>query len=379
MFQSDALAYYEHFKFFVDQLSRGVYPLWDPTREPGVPVDFFLRRIGSYNPMILLLILLPKCGIPFTSSYLIFLSLYYFLGMIGFYKLAESLFCDSRIAFIGFLLLMFSSLGTRLFDSYILLTFIPMVWFFYFILAFSKKKSKSSFTGIIFTLMILMTTYLPFYFFNILMTFVFCLAVLNGQAIMKFLQGMVAFIKINKVLAIICIIFLAVSLLPGVLFFIEASKGELDMPVRHHQSLTKNVMGVSLKTIMSWGIEEDVFYARVFNDFSKFKFAVLYVPYFAFFVFLMGLFVKASKRLVFLGLWGLIVYMTASPYSALYLFLYKHVFYFKFYRNLHFYLWIVLLPLFVLLVCEILKQLFQYRPNSRREKKRIVDMANIAA
>ena len=49
----DARPYYEHFKFYFDNLSRGIYPLWDPIRQWGVPNEFFLRRIGSFNPFFI--------------------------------------------------------------------------------------------------------------------------------------------------------------------------------------------------------------------------------------------------------------------------------------------------------------------------------------
>ena len=180
---SDALAYVEHFKFFTDQISSGVYPLWDPTRDGGVPVEFFLRRIGSHNPFYFLIIVLQKLGLSFLHAYLSFLAFYFFLGTLGFYGVAKQIFKDSLSAFVAFLFILFSSLGTRIFDSYIILTFTPLMWFFYFLVGFfqtspdERSKQKFCFTGGVFTLMILFNTYLPFYFAVIVATFMLSLAV----------------------------------------------------------------------------------------------------------------------------------------------------------------------------------------------------------
>ena len=63
---SDAVPYYENVKFFLDNLRQGIYPLWDPTRDGGVPNELFLRRIGEFNPFYLLIVLGNLLGVPYT-------------------------------------------------------------------------------------------------------------------------------------------------------------------------------------------------------------------------------------------------------------------------------------------------------------------------
>ena len=172
--QGDAQAYSEHFHYFIDNLSRGVYPLWEPTREQGVPIEFFLRRIGEFNPFYLLILVFNKIGIPYFSAYLYFLAFYYFLGMVGFYKVTKQVCGDSTVAFIAYLLLIFSSLGTKVFESFIILIFVPMVWFFYFLISFTREPRKHHLLGIIFTLMVIVTTYIPFYFVTVFLSFLLC-------------------------------------------------------------------------------------------------------------------------------------------------------------------------------------------------------------
>jgi len=141
---SDAKAYFEHFHYFVDNLARGVYPLWEPDRNSGVSIDLFLRRIGSYNPLFIFFALLVKCGIPFPSLYFPFLALYYFCGMIGFYLLSKEIFKDSHVALFGYLLLMFSSLGTRAFDSFFFacVRSHDMVFLFFYRLCQRSEQTK---------------------------------------------------------------------------------------------------------------------------------------------------------------------------------------------------------------------------------------------
>ncbi len=70
---SDALSYYDHTKFFIENLGHGIYPLWDPFWYNGASNDFFLRRIGAFNPFYSIILVLKSIGIPYTLSYLWFL------------------------------------------------------------------------------------------------------------------------------------------------------------------------------------------------------------------------------------------------------------------------------------------------------------------
>ncbi|MDP8212823.1 MAG: hypothetical protein P9X22_05995 [Candidatus Zapsychrus exili] len=165
------MAYFEHTRFYIDNISRGIYPMWESTRQLGVPAEFFMRRIGSYNPAYFFIIVLNKLGMPYVNSYLLFLAGYYFLGVLGFYLLAKQMFKDSNIAFLAYILLLFSSLGTKAFESYILLVSVPTIWFFFFLFAFTQKQNKFHFLGIIFSLMIILITYIPFYFITVFCPF----------------------------------------------------------------------------------------------------------------------------------------------------------------------------------------------------------------
>ncbi len=352
-FTSDGVSYYEHVKFFIKSLSSGVYPLWDPFwNGSGVSNEFFLRRFGSFNPVFLILLVLYKAGISFWSAYLLFLTIYYFIGMFGFYKLAHLLFQDKRCAFLAYLLLTFSSLGTRLFDSYILYFSIPIIWFFYFFLSFAKRQEKHSFLGILFSLMLILTTYVPFYFINIVLTFIFCLILFYSKDVIKFLVDAFVFCKKYKILTILCLVILLLSMLPGLMLIKDGNTKDFVLPHRHYTATDTNAMQVGFETITSWGMLEDLVYSAAYSDFTKFKFAIVYIPIFIFILFFLGFFNPINKRILFLLTWGLILFCMHSPYFPFYGFLYEKIFYFKYFRNLHFYLWVALIPIVIIFAVE---------------------------
>lgn len=365
---SDALAYLEHFKFYLTYIGEGIYPLWENKRNMGFPAEFFLRRIGSFNPCIFMPLYLNKMGVSFDSAYLFFLSFYYFLGLAAFYKISKRLFNSRNIAFICYLTLMFSSLGTRLFDSYFLLASIPMAWFFYFLIAFFQNQKKYQFIGICFSVMVLVTTYIPFYFLNIILTFLFLYSIFYCHRLLGHVRQLISFFKLNRILSVLCLLAVLLSLIPGVNMYVDARKGELSMPMRSWNAEDDHSFKVDIETVKKWGIEEDLSYAFVNAGLKNSKFAVLYIPFLAINILILGLFTRITKRLFFLFTWCMLIFIMFGHRGPVYEFLFQHVFYFKYFRNLHFFLWMILLPLFVLAIGEKLRMILEMLNSSTLKK-----------
>lgn len=372
---SDASAYYEHFEYLIENLSRGVYPLWEPTRQYGVPTEFFMRRIGSYNPIYMIILLMRKVGISFNFAYLSFLIMYYFTGIIGFYLLAKKIFQNQHLAFIAAVLFLFSSLGTRLFDSYFLFTTIPMIWFFYFFLSFLSTPRKHLLMGVTFTSMILLITYIPFYFVNILATFVITAFLINLKKIRTIMIGVFSFCKSNRLFCLLCVFFVMISLIPGYQFFQSSKKGEFVLPQRSYNvDLEEGVssLSVDIETIKKWGIEEDFASGSYlpnsyFSDLRNIKFAVLYLPSFIFIIAFLGMFTRINRTVMFCFLWAALIYVISSPkIGPIYEFLYDHLFYYRYFRNLHFFLWMIIVPIFVIFIVEQFKNIIYAEQNSRK-------------
>lgn len=368
----DASPYYDHIKFYLDNMSRGVFPLWDPAWFCGVANNFFLQRMGCFNPFLLVTLVFKSLGIPHTASYVMYLMMYYFVGCAGFYLLARQILQDRAASFAAFGLLLFSALGTRMFDSYMVLMFTPIVWFFYFLIAFSQRPRPGSFVGIMFTLCIVLTTYLPFYFLIVLVSFLLFYALFYGSTLKGLFAQYIGFALRHKILVGVCLVILCSSLAPGYLFFKSAKeKAEVVMPARNTNPDAGGVLGVKRQTgANSWAVLEEIYFARYYyTDITQIKFAILYVPFFTYLVFFLGFFTRANKKLWFLFLWSAGLLILCIPMaSPVYTFLYDHVVLFKYFRNLHFLLWVALLPIACLFLAEQLKAFLAWQLASRREK-----------
>ncbi len=375
---NDASPYYEHTKFFIDSLVRGVYPVWDPTWYGGVPNEFFLRRIGSYNPIYLFLGFLVKVGIPFLSAYLMFLTGYFFLGMIGFYKLSKVVFGDTLVAFIAYLFLMFSTISTLVFDSFIMLIFTPSVWFFFFLFAFLKglqkdvsiKRLRVFLLGCVFSLMIINITYIPFYFGLVFLLFLILYGVLYFTDFVNFILLVIVFIKGNKRLFFVCLVFVLLSCLPSAMFYFESSLGEFVLPIRHGAELNSvNAVQVKAQSTAVGGILATNLLNELFSSGKQLRLGNIYVSVFLFPLMLMGFLGRVNRRAILILLMGIIVFMI-SLYDAtpLYSFLYERIFFFKYIRNFQFFLWMLVLPLAVLLTGDHLKQLIEYSRGGKKGK-----------
>ncbi|MBF0388359.1 MAG: hypothetical protein HQL20_11030 [Candidatus Omnitrophica bacterium] len=355
---SDAVSYYEHTKFFLDQVSRGQFPLWDPYWSGGVPNDFFLRRIGPYNPFLLIPLVLKSLGVKFLYAYMTFLVLYFFFGMTGFYLLSRKLLKDDSAAFLAFLLLTFSALSTRMFDSYMLLVTIPIIWFFYFGVSFFQEPRKASAAGMTVALMLLLTTYIPLFFLVILLFFILAYVLVFIRDIPCRIKTLVSFIGQNWFFSALCALAIVLALVPGLAFFGEAGKGNIAIPGRHYNTDAKHVLVVEPQLLSPWSIVEEFFFSYYFTDLTRIAFAIVYVPLFAFLVIGAGVFTRITRLFLLLFLWGTALLLFSMPLGfPLYGFLYKHFAFVKYFRNLHFLLWFVGLPIFALFVGEIWKNL----------------------
>jgi len=367
----DAVVYYDHFKYFVDQLLRGIYPLWDPTWQNGIPNEFYLRRIGSHNPFYFIILLLRKVGFPHRFSYFFFLTFYYFLGMIGFYLFAKKVFRDTKSAFVAYMLLMYSTLVSLLFNSFIVLIFTPMIWFFYFLLAFSEDQQKVFCFGMTFCLMILISTYIPFYFITILLLFLMLFALLYPRYLKTYLTKYYNFAKKHKIFVSVCLIFLIIAAVPGVLFYQESAQGEFVLPKRHAMAEFENPIIVATQTTAKGGIYAVNFFNNFFSNLKDIHQGVVYIPIFVHLLFLLGVCIKINKRLILFCLMGFILYVVgvygASP---VYKFLYQHIWYFKFFRNFQFFLWLVLLPSYILICVGHFRAFLDFTPKNVRDRNK---------
>jgi hypothetical protein len=358
-FFSDAISYYEHIQFYVRNMMQGVFPLWDPYSSGGVPNDFYLRRIGPYNPFLLLIVLFYKIGIPYYLAYKTYLVLYFFLGMIGAFFLSRKITANTTAALGTFFILTFSALGTRIFDSYMIFIITPLFWFFYFLVSFFSSPRRASFLGICFTSILLLTTYVPFYFVTIFLFFIFLYSVIYCDRLKGHFMAALRFSFRNKFFVLLCSAAVLASILPGLLFFKDASKGHISIPGRHYNTSVQNVLAVENQSVHPWALPEEFYFAAYYRDLHRITYAIVYMPFFFFIVLAVSLGMRTTRLMVFLILWSMLLALFASPMAVpLYGFLYKKLFFIKFFRNLHFILWFALLPIAGIAAGEVLRSFF---------------------
>jgi len=357
--EEDAVSYAQHIIFYTNNLSRGVYPLWDPTWLSGAPNDFFLRRIGDVNPLLFLMVFLKWLGIPPASAYLVFLGFYYFLAGWAFYLITRFLLAERFFAFSAYVLFLFSSWGSELFYNYIIIIFVPIIWFFYFLLKFARSPQKGYFLGLCFCVGIIVTTYIPFFFLTILVIFTFLYVLFYGQVFVDLLKRSFLFFRKNKVFTCFCIGFLLVSCVPALIFYKESKGGEFVLPGRHAGADdSSSAVAVGLQNVASGDIISHGYFDRIFDDHSNLDMGDIYIPY-VFFLVLLATFFAPSMKLIFFLLFNILALslITITSAAGVHHFLYEHILLFKFIRNIYYFFWLAMLPLGILLSVTAFKSL----------------------
>lgn len=362
----DAQSYLDQAKYLTDAFLKGVFPVWS-SESFGMPSDFFHLRLGAFNPFYIVVTLLRAIGLPFLFSYLWSLAAYYFLGCCAFYLICKRVTGHTLASFSGFLLLYFSSLGTRIFDSFIILVFVPLMWFFFFVIAFFQSPSKKNFLGIIFSCMLLLSTYIPFYFVTIFFVIALFFILVFPDYLLNMCQKFWMFITKNRMVTLFGVFAVLIALLSGIIFFQASKAGDYVMPRRHYQVEGDVAVEVHIDTTSKWSIFEDIAFSSDFTDFRRMKFAVLYIPVFAWLILCCGIIVPFSRRMLFyFAVISFFIILGAPGHFSLYEFVHQHVPFFRYFRNLHFFLWWLILPAFILLATNQLKKIFEMKDKAGR-------------
>src|SRR3989338_8025827 len=359
----DTFTFYASVKYFLDNLQLGLYPLWDPSVLWGAPATLNIRPIGEFNPFLLLTLFLNRLGFDFYHAFILYLVTYYFVGVLGFYFLAKELLKDKNMAYLAYLMLMFSSLAmTVLSQVNMLLLFVPVVWFFYFAFRFFRKWERPIFLGMIFSLMIIMTTYLPFYFLTIFSLCIILIAVFYPRRIKEAFVGFRKFFRSQKFVVTIGLVAIVIAFVVPVLSYLEVWKGEIVTPGRHPVDTIAHSSGMKMgyQEMSSGGLSTKMSFQDLFSNLDEVQYendGFFYLSIFAYIVFCLSIFNRVNKRSVALLLIFLATFFIAlAEITPIHRFLYSHVFFFRLFRNTYYFL-PFLLSLFILLMCEQLRVL----------------------
>lgn len=347
----DSATIYSVTKFYFNNLFNGVVPLWDPFVLLGTPF-YAITLCNLFNPAVLLVPVLKLIGLNYYQAFMAYMVFYYFIGAIGFYSLAKILYQDRGIAYIGYLLLLFSGIGASMFNQLTILElFVPAVWFFVFLLRFSDGFKKSDFVGLTYSAMTVTIAYLPFYFATLLLFFTILSVMVYGQGTMRFAAGLCSFIKHNKGLVAICLIGQLIALAPLGVYKMIDDGHDVVSPGRHcnyadltdcYERTLNEKGGMSYKeTSQGGGLAERVHLQGLFTHLDKASYGIdqfFYLPGMVFIFMLLSVFIAVDRRQCLLAFLALLLTLTGMGQATpVHRFLYEHIFYLKYFRNLFFF------------------------------------------
>ena len=361
--------YYCIIKFHMDNLLRGVYPLWDPFQFWGRPDNIDGHFVGEYNPFMWLYIIFSLLGVPLPLSWLSYAIIYYFLGLTAFYLLAKRVFKDTNYAVISFTLLLFSSLiGTVLNNFCITLLFVPVIWFFYFLVAFTQEPKKIFFLGLIFSLMIIAITYMPFYFLSVLFPFLMTFACLYYRSLRNIVSRYFQFAQSHKRLIFVSFICLLIALLPGWLWYQSGKEGETVLSWRHQGSASKHSASMDITTINPGGIIGPITFRNLFSQLDTPQHLMFFVPVFVYLMLCLSLINRLNRKLLLLFFTFFFIFLLSlTDITPVHKFLYDHLFIFKLFRNMFYFAYFAI-PLVILFAVEQLRLFLNRNPQNNAQK-----------
>ncbi len=356
----DSFSVYCVVKFFLDSLQEAVFPLWDPFLNFGEP---YIRHFGEFNPILILVGILSKTGLSFYPSFLTAFIIYFLLGVAGFYWLALRIFQDKAAAYFCFVLLLFSSLGMNIFNQItIVLIYVPVVWFFYFLLCFYESPGHRDFMGCVLTLSMIITTYIPFYFLTVFLFMFLGVVILYPADVSDFIRKLADFFRPKAIFCFIGAIVLAISLMSA-WFNYRLLNSDLNVPVWHSATQASAGLAFDYEQQATNGaiqipLGRGIFSASLIDiPYSNERF--FYVPFFVYLTVLAFPWTRANRRMVlFTGAGLLLFFICLTKATPVYPFFFRHVFYFKLFRNLHLFIPFIS-SLLILLAAEQLSAFFQ--------------------
>jgi len=349
-------------KFYFNNVLNGVVPLWEPFVSLGRPF-YAIAICNLFNPVTQIVPLLKLAGVNYANAFVIYMVVYFFIGCIGFYFLSREVLKDRYMAYLAYLGLMFSSLGASMFTQFTFLEIgVPAIWFFFFLLRFARQQTQGNFLGLTFFIMILISSYLPFYFMTVFLCFLFVFIFLYTKEIPKFCSNLYHFFFKFWRLSLFCLIGIFLAAAPLVAYKILDAGGDVVAPGRHCQYSSPQECydrtmgrqaGMSYDEITRSGtLGERIDMQYLFGHTDKMTYgsdSLLFLPVWIYVVIGLSFFLRLKRLTVLLSSMALLIGLTSlGNASALYAFLYRHIFFFAYFRNL-FFLGVFLIPIVILL------------------------------
>lgn len=341
----DTFELYANIKLFLNSLQSGAYPLWDPYHLWGAPFSMRLLQFGEFNPFLFLIVVLNKLGVGYFHAFMAYFMVYFFTGLVGLYLLANRIFKDSRWAYIAYLLFLFSSLGMALFSQIqMLFIFVPAVWFFYFSAAFLRDWQRRDLFGMTFALMVILATYVPFYFMTTLFLCLLALAAVYFKETKIAFSSFARFLAKEKLAAAFCAAALAVAAVIPAAVYLESKGSDCVIPSRHADSARAETQSLAMDygEMTGGGLGVRMSFDDLFSGLDQSNFlndGYAYLPVFGILILLLSLITRMSRRaLVLLCFNAVLLLVSLGDAAPVHKLLYDHVFFFRLFRNIYFFM-----------------------------------------
>lgn len=335
---------YSVLKYYFDNITSGVFPLWNPFITWGAPTHIYFSYIGVFNPVWFFMPVLNFLGLHIYQSFLIAAAFYFLAGQFGFYLLARTVLKDKLAAYTAFLLYLFSSLSLSVFMQYHPpLVYIPSLWFFYFLISFWQSPREKFFIGLVVCSMLIASTYVPFYFLAVFLLFLICGAAVYPRQIAPVWLRTCGFLRGHRWLAVAGFLAVAVSLAPGIRAYQSTVTNEIVNPARGEeadvyekgaslQDYQKTAFG-ALSERMTWSDCFAYLDGILYGDDG-----FIYISLMAYILLAFGAFLDLRREmLVCLFMAFVLLLVMLTNVTPVHRFLFEHVFFFKLIRNMHFF------------------------------------------
>lgn len=353
----DGASYFNWTRYYFDNIAQGVYPLWQPMDNWGYPVGFKLRFLGEFNPFLWGSFVAYRLGMPYHIAYFSYAVGYFLIGIYGFYLITRHLLKNQYLAGFAFILLLFSNLGIAIFFNYCeVALLVPGIWFFYFWLRFFNRPSKFSFLGMTFALMLILTTYMPFYFLTIFLTYLVAVLILNAKEVIEGGTRLLQFMNLNRILVLICIFLVGVSAMPGYVTYRETGSSEFSYEHRQADS-EESAVTTGISMVNAGSIIGPLTLKGLFSGlrYQENYLSYYFLPIIVYPILLLTAFCRMRRRMIVYLMVILIMFLiTCTSATGVLGYLYDRVFFFKIMRNI-FYLFYLVVPFMVLFIVEQMK------------------------
>ncbi len=318
--------------------------MWEPFVLWGEPTHILFNYVGIYNPFWLLIPILNACGLSYYQAFLFTIAGYFWTGMLGFYLLAQLILQNKSAAYFAFLLFLFSSISLSLFAQYHPpLLYVPGLWFLYFFFSFLKNPSRLTGTGLTLTAVLILTSYLPFYFLTVFVIICAVMSIFYFSSIRIVMSRGSRFVRGHGGLVLLSLAVLILAFMPGYWAYKSTVNKEVVVPFRN-QNIEKKAGAdfVDYERVAANGLSSRMDLEDIYANLDVIQYGddcFFYLSFFFYIVLILGALLRTTRVMavcVSTALPLLLFIMTSGTHF--HRFVFEHVSYFKLIRNMHFFL-----------------------------------------